>query len=134
MCASLLVFNCNPECTKDACSPTTVETQPSILTEFARNFTWEIKAPERTVVRLDILGDGLVETSLPCPNGFQYSAAMSKTNSKGRTEYCRGGSVTYLDLVDQAVVSVQVKPKTQVEPVLFKASAGPLGKKTMSQY
>lgn len=81
---------------------------------------------------LDILGEGLMETSQPCPNGFQYSVAISKTNSKGRTQYCQGGSMTRLDLPDQAVVSLQVKPKAQVKSVLFQASAGPLSKKLLN--
>lgn len=140
-----LLFNCSQpieqsytviitrtiECTKDACSPATVETQPSILSEFARTFTWELKAPEKIVVGLDILGDGLMETSQPCPNGLQYLVETSKTNGNGRTQYCQGGSVTHLDLLNQAVVSLQVKPKTKVESVLFQASAGPLKGRTM---
>ncbi|XP_028255224.1 CUB domain-containing protein 1 [Parambassis ranga] len=119
------------ECTKDACSPTTVETQPDILTEFARTFTWELVAPEKTVVTLNILGEGLKETSQSCPNGLQYSVATSKTSSGGRTQYCRGGSVTRFELFNQAVVSLLVQPKTRVESVLFQASAGPLKGRTM---
>lgn len=93
--------------------------------------------PEKIVVALNILGDGLMETSQACSNGLQYSVAISKTNGKGQTLYCEGGSVTHLDLLNQAVVSLQVKPKTQVKPVLFQASAGPLSKKlfnTSSDY
>ncbi|XP_040909666.1 CUB domain-containing protein 1 [Toxotes jaculatrix] len=140
-----LLFNCSQpieqsytvtitrtiECTKNACSPTTVETQPSILTDFTRTFTWELKAPEKTVVSLDILGEGLMETSQPCPKGLQYSVATSKTNSEGQSQYCQGGSVTRLDLPNQAAVSLQVKPKVQVDSVLFQASAGPLKGRTM---
>ncbi|KAL3043692.1 hypothetical protein OYC64_003534 [Pagothenia borchgrevinki] len=119
------------ECTKDACSPTTVQPQPSILTEFSRTFTWELKAPEKTVVGLDILGDGLMETAQPCSNGFQFSVTTSKTNTNGRTEYCQGGSVTRLDLLNAAVVSLQVKPQAKVDSVGFQASAGPLKGRTM---
>lgn len=126
MCPS--VFFLNAECTKDACNSSTIETQPSLLTEFTRTFTWEVKAPEKIAVGLDILGDGLTEASQPCPNGLQYSVATSKTSSKGSTLYCQGGSVTRLDLLNQAVVSLQVKPKAQVKSVLFQASAGPLSK------
>ncbi|KAM6974153.1 CUB domain-containing protein 1 isoform 1-T2 [Tautogolabrus adspersus] len=129
--AYTVTINRTIECTKDACSPTTVETQPSILSELTRTFTWELKAPEKTVVSLDILGDGLMETSQPCPDGFQYSVTTSQTNGKSQTEYCRGGSVTRLDLPNEAVVSLQVKPKAQVESVLFQASAGPLKGRTM---
>ncbi|XP_053302036.1 CUB domain-containing protein 1 [Pleuronectes platessa] len=138
-----LLFNCSQpveqsytvtvtrtiECTKDACSPATVETQ-AILTEFSRSFIWELKAPEKTVVSLNILGDGLKETSQPCTDGFQYLVATSKTDSKSPTRYCRGGSVTLLDLPSGAVVSLTVQPKAQVEPV-FQASAGPLKGRTM---
>ena len=122
-----LDFHCNPECTKDACSPATVETQP-ILTEFSRIFVWELKAPEKTVVSLNILGDGLKETSQACTDGFQYLVVMSKSYSKGHTQYCRGGSVTLLDLPGEAAVTLTVEPKVQVESVLFQASAGPLSK------
>ncbi|KAI3358716.1 hypothetical protein L3Q82_015125 [Scortum barcoo] len=118
-----LLFNCSQppeqafnvaitrviECTKTACSPSTGETQPSILTEFTRTFTWELKMAEKTFVSLDILGQGLMESSQPCTDGFQYSVAISKTNS--RTQYCQGGSVTRLDLPNEADVSLQVKTK-----------------------
>ncbi|XP_073340583.1 CUB domain-containing protein 1 [Pagrus major] len=136
-----LLFNCSQpieqaytvmitrsiECTKDACSPTTGDTQPSILTEFTRTFTWDLKAPEKIVVSLNILGEGLLETTQPCSDGFPYSV----TNGKDQTQYCRGGSVTTLDLPDKAVFSLQVKPNAPVESVLFQASAGPLKGRTM---
>ncbi|XP_061615885.1 CUB domain-containing protein 1 isoform X2 [Phyllopteryx taeniolatus] len=119
------------ECTKDTCSPSTVETQPSLLNEFPRTFIWTIEAPEKTVVGLDVLGEGLRETSQPCNNGYQYSVAAFEGNSNAETRYCKAGSVTHLDLLDQAVVSLQVKPKTQVESVVFQASAGPLKGRTV---
>ncbi|XP_069548820.1 CUB domain-containing protein 1 [Brachyistius frenatus] len=134
-----LLFNCSEpieqsytvtitrsiECTKDVCSPTLVEAQPSLLTEFTRTFIWELKAPEKTVVSLDVLSEGLMETSEPCTNGFQFSVAASKTNSEGPTQYCQGGSVTRLDLPNPAAVSLVVKPKAKVESLRFQASAGP---------
>lgn len=102
--------------------------QPSFLTEFSKTFTWELTAPKKTVVALDILGDGLAESSRPCLDGMQYLVAYSKADSTGGgTRYCRGGSVTRLDLADQAVVTLQVQPETPVS-VFFQASAGPLSK------
>ncbi|KAL7382244.1 hypothetical protein ABVT39_019415 [Epinephelus coioides] len=138
-----LLFNCSQpvekayavtiartiECTKDACSPTTIETQPSFLTELSRAFTWELKAPEKTAVGLDVLGDGLMETTQQCPDGFQY--LVTTAIGTGQTQYCRGGSVTRLDLPNEAVVSLQVGSKTQVDSVLFQVSAGPLKGRTM---
>lgn len=123
-----MCFELKPECTIDACSPTTVEAQPSFLTEFPRTFTWEVKAPQKTVVALDILGEGLAKSSQPCPGERQYSVAHSKADSGGGgTRYCKGGSVTRLDLADQAVVTLQVQPEAPVS-VLFQTSAGPLSK------
>lgn len=128
--ASSLVCDCYPVCTEDSCSPTTGETQPSILTEFTRTFTWELTAPKKIAVSLNILGEGLLETTQPCSNGCQYSV----TNGKDQTRYCRGGSVTTLDLLDKAVVSLKAKPKAQVEDVLFQASAGPISKKILKLF
>lgn len=119
-----LVFTLNPECTKDACSPPTVEAPSSILTELNRTFTWKLNTPEKTFVGLNILGEGLIETSQPCPDGFQYLT----TSKTVETQYCRGGSVTRFDLPSEATVSLQVKPNAQIPPVLFQASAGPLSK------
>ncbi|KAG7240166.1 hypothetical protein INR49_027304 [Caranx melampygus] len=117
----------NNQCTKDACSITAAEAQPSLLTEFARTFTWQLKAPEKTVVSLNILGQGLMETSQPCTNGLQYLVVTTETSGEVRTQYCQdGGSVTLLDLPNQAAVSVQVKPKSKMEALLFQVSAGPL--------
>lgn len=116
------------ECTQDACSPSTVKTQPDLLKELTRTFNWELKAPEKIAVGLDVIGDGLVETSQPCTNGLLYSVATSNGNSKGLTLYCQGGSMTRFDLLNQAVVSLKAEPNVPVTPLLFQASAGPLSK------
>ncbi|XP_075995254.1 CUB domain-containing protein 1 [Genypterus blacodes] len=121
-------------CTTDKCSPTVGETQPSVLPELPRTFIWDLKAPEKTVVGLDVLGEGLVETSQtgPCSDGFQYSVSTTKSTGQVQTQaYCPGGSVTHLDLPNEATVSLKVQPKAQVIPVLFQASAGPLKGRTM---
>lgn len=121
------------ECTQDACSPLKVDTQLTLLKEFPRTFNWEFKAPEKTAVSLLLLEDSLIETSQPCPNGLQYSVATSDSDSKGQTQYCQGGSVTQFDLLNQAVMSLQVKPNAPVTSVLFQTSARPLSKNLLNQ-
>ncbi|XP_017275018.1 CUB domain-containing protein 1 [Kryptolebias marmoratus] len=134
-----LLFNCSQQsyavtitetidCTESTCSPQTVEVQSSILTEFHRTFIWELKAPEKIFVSLAVLGEGLVATSQPCRDGLQFSVDLSKANIKEQTVYCHGGSVSHFDLVSEAAVSLEVKPETQVPPMLFQASSGPLTK------
>ncbi|XP_077405296.1 CUB domain-containing protein 1 [Vanacampus margaritifer] len=119
------------ECTKDTCIPSVMETQPSLLSEFARTFIWTIKAPEKTLVVLNVLGDALRETSQLCNDGYQYLVTMFEGSSKSDTRYCRVGSVTHFDLLDKAVVSLQVAPKMEVASVVFHASARPLAGRTI---
>ncbi|XP_014905498.1 CUB domain-containing protein 1 isoform X1 [Poecilia latipinna] len=114
------------ECTKDACSPATVEVQSSLLSKFSRTFTWKLKAPEKTLVSLKVLRTGLTKAPHPCSDGRQYSAVTSETSKEVLTRYCEGGSETQLDLSDQGVVTLEAKPNTQVESVLFQALAAPM--------
>ncbi|KAF7210897.1 CUB domain-containing protein 1 isoform X1 [Nothobranchius furzeri] len=111
------------ECTGGTCNPSTVEAPASILQQFSRTFTWEVKVPEKTLVKLNVLGEGLIETSQPCPDGLRYTVATSKTNIKNWTHYCRGGTENVLKLLNQAVVSLEAQPKTKVQLVLFQATA-----------
>lgn len=105
-----------------------MDTQPSLLKELSRTFIWELRAPEKVAVGLDVLGEGLTEASQPCPNGLHYSVSTSKDSSKAPVRYCQGGSLTRFDLLNQAVVSLKVDANAPVPPVLFQASAGPLSK------
>lgn len=105
-----------------------MDTQPSLLKELSRTFSWELQAPEKVAVGLDVLGDGLMETSPPCPNGLHYSVTTSKASSKAPVRYCQGGSLTRFDLLNQAVVSLEVDANAPVPAVLFQTSAGPLSK------
>ncbi|XP_005754468.1 CUB domain-containing protein 1 [Pundamilia nyererei] len=120
------------ECTENACSPPTLQTQPSILTNFARIFTWNLNAAQDTVVRLSIIEGGLTDTSQPCSDGHQFSVSTSIASSKAETQYCRGGSVNSLYLINPAVVSLQVKPKAQVVSELFQTSVTQLKTEVIS--
>lgn len=120
------------ECSEDACSPATVEAQISILAELSRTFTWDVTAPEKTAVSLNVLGDGLVQTSQPCSDGLQYAVIESKTSSQDWTRYCRGGSLTQLELFDHDVVVLQAAPNARMDSAVFQASAGPLKGRTVT--
>ncbi|MEQ2166282.1 hypothetical protein GOODEAATRI_026298 [Goodea atripinnis] len=108
------------------CKPNVVEAQSSILSEFTRTFIWKLKAPEKTLVSLNVLGDGLTKTSQPCSEGLQYSVVTSGTNKEDPTQYCRGGFETRLELSNQGVVSLEAKPNTKVDSLLFQASSEPI--------
>lgn len=79
-------------------------------------------------MRLSIIEGGLTDTSQPCSDGHQFSVSTSIASSKAETQYCRGGSVNSLYLINPAVVSLQVKPKAQVVSELFQTSVTQLSK------
>lgn len=113
-------------CTKNSCSPAAGEAQ-QLLTDLTRTFVWELTVPERTVVRLDIQGNGLSQSSGPCADGVQYSVSKSRTDPV--EQYCRGGPVSFLDVKNQAAVSLKFNPKSTVESAVFLAA--PLKGRTM---
>lgn len=114
------------ECTQDHCNPNTVETQSSLLSEFSRTFIWKVRAPEKTLVSLDVIGEGLDKTEKTCSDGLQYSVVTSQTSNTVPTQYCRGGPETRLELSNEGVVSIEAIPNKQVEALLFQASSGPM--------
>ncbi|XP_015232450.1 PREDICTED: CUB domain-containing protein 1 [Cyprinodon variegatus] len=113
------------ECTEKLCEPQIVEVQSSILSEFSRTFIWKLKAPEKTLVRLQVLGEELTETSKPCTDGLLFSMVASETN-EAPTQYCRGGSIAQLDFSNQGLMVLEAKPQIKVPSALFQASSGPL--------
>lgn len=87
-----------------------------------------MRAPEKTLVSLNVIGDGLAKTEKTCPDGLQYSVVTSETSNKVPTRYCRGGSETQLDLSNEGVVSLEAKPDKPLGAILFQASSGPMSK------
>lgn len=86
--------------------------------------------PERTVLTLGFPGDGLKEMSgaESCQDDFQYSVSTTKSDGKIKTNsYCKGGTVSHLDLLGATTVTVEV-PKGGELDSAFTVKAAPRGK------
>lgn len=117
-----------PECTSDACSPAEGKVQASLFTGFHRSFLWTIGGPDGTLLGLDFSGEGLKEVpeSEVCVDGYLYS--VSKTDAQGvvlTQNYCKGGTVTHLDVPSKASVSVMVPKQEEVLPTVFSIAPKP---------
>lgn len=114
-----------PECTSDACSPGEGKVQASLFTGFHRSFLWTIGGPDGTLLGLDFFGEGLKESEV-CADGYVYS--VSRTDAQGvvlTQNYCKGGTVTQLDLPSKASVSVVVPKQEEVLPTVFSVAPKP---------
>ncbi|XP_062386236.1 CUB domain-containing protein 1 [Sardina pilchardus] len=115
-------------CTTDACSPEAGKDQASVFTDFHRSFLWTIEGPDGTLLNLDFTGEGLKEVpeSEVCADGYLYS--VSSTDSQGvvlTQNYCRGGTLTHLELPSKASVSMAVPKQAAVLPVVFNVAPKP---------
>ena len=120
------------ECTQTSCVPAAGDVDPSLFVDFKRSITWDIKVPERTVIALDFPGAGLKEISgaESCKDGYQYSVSTTKGDgSVKENKFCRGGTVSHLDLPGATTVTVQVPKEGEVEQKVFSVKATPRGKR-----
>lgn len=115
------------DCSTDSCSPSSAEAQ-DLLSELPRTYIWELSAPPKTKVRLDLKGNGgLSKSTDSCSDGVQVSVSRSETDPE--EQFCRKGPTAVLDVKNKAVVKLKVNAKTTVEPIVF--TAAPLKGRTM---
>ncbi|XP_060949364.1 CUB domain-containing protein 1 [Limanda limanda] len=144
-----LLFNCSQpiepsytvtvtrtiECTQTSCAPAAGDVDPSLFVDFKRSITWDIKVPERTVISMDFPGAGLKEIpeGESCKDGFQYSVSTTKGDGSVKEKsFCRGGTVSHLDLLGATMVMVQVPKEGDVEQKVFSVKATPKGSRMVS--
>ncbi|KAJ8268279.1 hypothetical protein COCON_G00134510 [Conger conger] len=120
------------ECTKDSCSPAAGETQPSLFTDFQREFLWQLTGAPETQLALDFPQDGLQEitSSETCPDQYLYTVSTQPSGDVRNERFCRNGPISHIDLPNEATVSLQVPGKEDVNPTLFQITSKPLVKRS----
>lgn len=124
-------------CSTSSCSPSVGETDPSLFKDFKRSLKWDISVPERTVLTLDFPGDGLKEISgvENCQDGYRYSVSTTKSDGTVKTNsYCKGGTVSQLDLHGVTTVTVEVPKGGDLDQTAFNVKAAPRGKGPFLQF
>lgn len=115
------------DCSTESCSPSSAQPQ-DLLPELPRVYLWELSAPPKVTVRLDLTGaGGLSKPTGPCPDGVQVS--VTKSESDPEEQFCQGGPTVALDVKNKAVVKLRVSPNTTVKPAVF--TAAPLKGRTV---
>lgn len=125
------------ECTTSSCSPSVGGTDPNLFKDFKRSLRWDISVPERTVLTLNFPGDGLKEISGAenCHDGYQYLVSTTKSDRNIKTNsYCKGRTVSQLDLYGVTTVTVDVPKGGDVDQTAFSVTAAPRGKLNVAIY
>lgn len=84
--------------------------------------------PERTVLTLEFPA-GLAElTGESCPKGPRVSVSTTKSDATVKAKgYCKGGTVSRLELFGVTAVSVEVPKEEEMEGTAFTVKAKPRG-------
>lgn len=123
-------------CTKSSCTPAAGEVDPDLFQGFKRSLTWDISVPERTVLTLDFPG-GLKELSGAegCQDGHQYSVSTTKSDGSIKSNsYCKGGTVSHLDLLGATTVTAEVTKEEELSSAAFTVQAASRGKSLFLQF
>ncbi|KAM4724936.1 CUB domain-containing protein 1 [Anableps anableps] len=123
------------ECTKSSCTPASAEVDPELFKGFNKTLTWDISVPDRTVLTLHFPSVGLKEISSSenCKDGFQYTVSTTRTDGqKKATSYCKGGTVSQLELLGKTTVTVEVPEGGELDQTVFSLKAAPRRGRSMS--
>lgn len=122
------------QCTQTTCSPATGEADPNLFKDFKRHLTWDVGLPERTVLTLGFPEQGMREVSAAekCQDGYQYSVSSGGSDRKVTKNYCRGGSVSTMDLSGVIRVALEVPQGGELVPTVFIVTAAPRATRMIS--
>ncbi|RVE67108.1 hypothetical protein OJAV_G00114840 [Oryzias javanicus] len=115
------------DCTETVCSGNSVQTK-DIFSNFNRTFTWDLKVGQSQTFQLDFPKPGMrqIPEEETCPDDHTYSVVTYlRTGPTSIGTFCKGGSVTTVQVRFKGRVALQVPGKVKVDPVDFKVSVGP---------
>lgn len=65
-----------------------------------------------------------------CQDGFQYSVSTTKSSGEVKTtSYCKGGTVSHLDLLGETTVTVDVPKEEELDQTVFNVKVAPRGER-----
>ncbi|KAJ8000391.1 hypothetical protein DPEC_G00204330 [Dallia pectoralis] len=135
---SSVEINCSPnvynveinrkiEC-KESCSMNIVQAESSLLSDFNRTFTWDLKGPAGRSFQLDFPSSGMrqIPPSKSCPDKLTYTIiTYQRTGLATIGVFCKGGTITTVQGLFKGRVSLEVPGNQKLEPVEFNVTVGP---------
>ena len=124
----LTSFSFHLECTKSSCTPAAADVDPKLFNGFKKTVTWHINVPDRTVLTLFFPAEGLkgISAAETCQDGYQYTVTTARSDGELKTNiYCKGGTVSHLDLFGATTLTVEVPKGGELENSAFNAKATP---------
>uniref|UniRef100_A0A4W5RC51 CUB domain containing protein 1a n=1 Tax=Hucho hucho TaxID=62062 RepID=A0A4W5RC51_9TELE len=97
------------------------------LQNFNRTFIWNLKAPVLRAFHLDFTQMGLrqILPSERCPDQHTYTLlALQRTGEAAIGTYCRNGSVSGAQVLNQGRLSLEVTGGRKLNPTMFNLSVG----------
>uniref|UniRef100_A0A8C8J8K8 CUB domain-containing protein 1 n=1 Tax=Oncorhynchus tshawytscha TaxID=74940 RepID=A0A8C8J8K8_ONCTS len=97
------------------------------LQNFNRTFIWNLKAPVPRAFHLDFTQMGLrqILPSERCPDQHTYTLlALQRTGEAAIGTYCRNGSVSGAQVLNQGRLSLEVTGGRELNPTMFNVSVG----------
>lgn len=119
------------DCTTKSCNgdiiPIESRTGTLPLQNFNRTFIWNLKAPVPRAFHLDFTQMGLrqILPSERCPDQHTYTLlALQRTGEAAIGTYCRNGSVSGAQVLNQGRLSLEVTGGRKLIPTMFNLSVG----------
>ncbi|CAK6967556.1 CUB domain-containing protein 1-like [Scomber scombrus] len=117
------------ECNTKSCNGHIIQADSNSLPllEYKRKFTWNLKAFGPKAIQIDFTKTGLtqVNLSVTCPDRHTYTLqAFEHTGNVTVGKYCRTGTITSAQILDQGSFSVEVPAGQKLQNVQFDVSVG----------
>nr|XP_061808333.1 CUB domain-containing protein 1 [Nerophis lumbriciformis] len=116
------------DCTATSCSGDIVQAESSLFPDFNRTFTWDLKVSSTRAFQLDFPEPGMKQISNgdTCPDEHTYVlVTYLRTGPANIGTFCKGGSVTSVQVRYKGRVSLQVPGNRKMDAVDYKLSVGP---------
>ncbi|XP_019906071.2 CUB domain-containing protein 1 isoform X2 [Esox lucius] len=121
-------INRHIDCSKISCSGNIVQMESSLLLDFNRTFTWDLKGPPGRSFQLDFPLSGMrqIPPSKTCPDNHTYTiTTYQRTGAATIGVFCQGDTVTTVQVLFKGRVSLEVPGNQKLEPLEFNVTVGP---------
>ncbi|KAL0962512.1 hypothetical protein UPYG_G00340980 [Umbra pygmaea] len=115
------------DCTERSCSRNIVQAKSSLLLDFNRTFTWDLKAPSGYSFQLDFPLSGMrqIAPSETCSGKNTYAITNYQRSGPATIGmFCPGGTITAIQVLYKGRVSLHFPGNRELEPLDLNVTVG----------